>query len=393
MSMGTIVGVLMPASLVLAAPAPADGLMPTPSGIYNGEEVGYCEWPAVVAMRQAGAIRCTSTLISPRVVLTARHCLEAIGGPNTTAFEFVFGEHSDDAARAISPSFCASHPSNDLGFCVLPQPVTDVQYIPPIAGCELEELWPGREITILGFGSSFASQNEEGNWDIITGQGPKRFTSQFVEKVEDGVLYLVGDDSGGCPGDSGGPAMVRASDGSWRTLGSAWAIHPDTPPKELGENICGYGTLYTMVSPNLAWIETESGQDVTPCHDAQGNWDPGPRCQRFPISPDIGFGAWETGCYNPEVSDWGSTCGPPWEDPLPPEPEPPEPEPPEPEPEPPEPESTTGDDPFAGETGFGDLESEFDGISARGCDCDVDPRRGSPLAGLLVLLWARRRRS
>ena len=32
-------------------------------------------------------------------------------------------------------------------------------------------------------------------------------------------------------------------------------------------------------------FESDSGVDLTPCHDAKGNWDPGPNCTSFPLAP------------------------------------------------------------------------------------------------------------
>jgi hypothetical protein len=78
----------------------------------------------------------------------------------------------------------------------------------------------------------------------------------------------------------------------------------------------------------MAWFEQDSGTDLTPCHDANGTWNPGPGCEGFPLQPATGGGAWPS-CNVGAVSGAASTCGDAYGDPQPqPEPDP------EPEPQP-----------------------------------------------------------
>jgi MYXO-CTERM domain-containing protein len=63
-------------------------------------------------------------------------------------------------------------------------------------------------------------------------------------------------------------------------------------------------------------IENESGIDVTPCHDVDGTWNPGPDCGGFALDVTSGAGlSWADGCAGGPTSGLGSSCGPPYGDP------------------------------------------------------------------------------
>ena len=55
---------------------------------------------------------------------------------------------------------------------------------------------------------------------------------------------------------------------------------------------------------------------MTPCHNADGTWQPGFGCQNFPTDPGVGAGSWPDGCSGGPVSASSATCGAPF-DPTP----------------------------------------------------------------------------
>src|SRR5439155_22981093 len=73
----------------------------------------------------------------------------------------------------------------------------------------------------------------------------------------DGVVQ-VGKGGVACPGDSGGPLLVQMPDTSWRTIGIASTIVPDSVP-----NPCGSPDTWNDYSrvrrAMVEWIETASG--------------------------------------------------------------------------------------------------------------------------------------
>ncbi|MCA9710046.1 MAG: trypsin-like serine protease, partial [Myxococcales bacterium] len=314
-----------------------------PYEVAGGQEVGSCGWPTAVSLRGDGFPFCTGTLIHPQVVLLAAHCIDpAYGwaGPVNVGF----GEDGFEPVGTVDAALCEWHPQWDEGneagvdvaYCLLSQPV-DLDIVPPLMGCEWDVMAPGVEIPIVGFGADVAIFDPEQGWVFTSGNGPKRWAPQYLEAVVSQAAYLLGNNAGGCPGDSGGPAMVRLPDGTWRVIGAASRIHPDTPPSDT--NACLYGTVYSTFAHVMPWLEQRTGLDLTPCHDADGTWHPDARCGGIPLSPgDPGStsGTWQDGCASVQLSGYGSLCGPPSEaPPEPPPPEPPPPEPPPPEPPPP----------------------------------------------------------
>lgn len=391
-----------------AAPLAADD--PAPQPIFGGFEAGTCGFPSVVAMldRDSDQLFCTGTLVHPQVVAFAAHCMD----PNTswaTPGRVMFGEDIEAPVRKVEVLDCQMHPSWDSGFnafdlaaCVLAEPVTDVPIVPLIMGCEVEALQPGGEVVIVGFGATNATLDEEGN-PIAVGSGRKRFTTQTLTDIfpDENEIVMVGPDKGGCFGDSGGPTFVALADGTWRTVGAASTLHPESFPDENGE-ICGFGTVYDVFWNEMDWLEQLFGIDVTPCHDSSGNWTPTSSCVGFPgvlIDP---VATWDDGCATTALGGWSATCGEPFggEEPPPPPPDPepePEPEPPPPPPPPPpqpkppqprpEPEPEPRPEPEPEEGG-----AAFDDLTERGCTCSGGQPGPADMLGLLALLGLGRRR-
>ena len=283
------------------------GAPPPPTPIVGGTEAGTCDFPADVYIGNGGA-NCTASLIHPRVLVTAAHCLGGIGMAG-------FGESSYSPELTIAVQGCEANPHYydwglDLAVCVLAQDAPAVDMVPVLMGCEADELTPGHEVVIAGFGMS----NEASG----TGGGIKRFTSNTIDYVSWNAneIYLLGNANGSCYGDSGGPAYIQLSDGTWRVIAAVQGPHPNAPP--LG---CGFGGTYTLIHTQMEWIEQTTGYDVTPCFDADGTWNPDERCTDFPEQLHGFDASWASMCTGAPLSGPGQTCGAPHPD-LDPDPDP-----------------------------------------------------------------------
>jgi hypothetical protein len=267
----------------------ADEIEQSSQPIVGGHRAKICEWPTAV-----GASRnCTSTLVHPQIITTAGHCV-ADGGPT----EITFGEswNPPGVVRTVAVKECfdgaTSGIAGDFGFCVLAEPVTDVPIVPVLYGCEADILQPGQPAVLAGYG-------RRGGFSFSA--GIKYAVDVLIDKVDGNDIYLGDSRHGGCNGDSGGPAFVQVSDGTWRVFGAT----------SRGSIFCNSQTIYTFITPFVPWIEQISGIDITPCHDADGSWNPGPGCGGFPLNPQAGGGTWANMCADVERGGPGATCGAP----------------------------------------------------------------------------------
>ncbi|MBL9104653.1 MAG: trypsin-like serine protease [Myxococcales bacterium] len=377
-----------------------------PSGIFNGVEAPECGFPTAVAMLdlESEGMFCTGTLIHPEVVLFAAHCMDPDSSWATPG-SVMFGEDVKAPIRKVPVQDCGMHPEwqtkgIDLAVCTLQAPVRGLPIVPLLMGCEVDQLKPGVGVTIVGFGASTAIQDPEG--EVHTdGAGLKRFTRQTITDVlpKRNDVIMIGPNTGGCFGDSGGPAMVQLTDGTWRVFGAASTLHPDFEPDPNGE-ICGLGTVYEIAYQHVDWLESFTSRDVTPCHDADGTWNPSAGCGGFPFFPGVPESTWLDACETEQLGTLSGTCGPPFNT-NPPPPDPP-PDPPPPPPPPPEPDPTVPTDPGPIDPSETETETETDSETAgqdddggeKGCGCRSDDFNYGDASGLAVfgLLALRRRR-
>lgn len=269
--------------------APADEVAP----IYGGEIVDTCAWPTTVSFSG----ECTGTLIHPELVVYAWHCGAAFT-------EIVLGEDFNTPQRTVPISYCETRPDGgpgtgqDIAYCRLAEPILDVPIVPVLMGCETDALTIGRKTAIVGFGVA-----EDGE-----PFGPKRAVTTPIVQWFGEEIFIGGDGKDSCNGDSGGPVYIRTSstldpggDGTWRVFGVTSYGAP-----------CGEGGYYTVIHKNMEWLESASGLDLTPCHEADGTWAPGPRCGGFPLESELAQGTWEKGCSGGKVGGMSATCGAPF---------------------------------------------------------------------------------
>jgi hypothetical protein len=159
----------------------------------------------VAALLQGGTLLCTATLIAPRVLLTAAHCLP--GAPYPDAF---FGSAPAGAGTTLhviavlrDPTFDASALTDDIAMALLDGDAPAGATPWPLPTTLLGASSVGLALRLVGFGRTGPSD---------TTPAEKRVGTAIVGSLTPTELTFSPSPSQTCSGDSGGPAFAT-SDG------------------------------------------------------------------------------------------------------------------------------------------------------------------------------------
>ena len=179
---------------------------------------------------------CTGTVIAPRVVLTAGHCVEDLEAEvleNPAGYRVATGvanshqvpkENLSGVARAlVFPGFRPNLDHGDAGLLILKRP-SAAPAIPLAGAGDSALLAPETPIEIAGWG---VSNFERGTAPALLRRaalklqstarcrrGATEFHERFSPAIQLCALDVPGFAASGCFGDSGGPAIAHRPDGS-----------------------------------------------------------------------------------------------------------------------------------------------------------------------------------
>jgi secreted trypsin-like serine protease len=260
-------------ALIIAAGATAASNPKATGSVIGGHNATISQYPSLAfieGVQATAGYACTGTVVAPRVVLTAGHCVEDIESssivePSLIAVATGISNLTKINKTQVSsvekvlayPGFDPSQLHGDAGLLILNEPVD----APPIAlatRADAALYEPGDKLTVAGWGidnrntGHAPNQLQSATVPIEEAsrckEGTKRYYPFFDAERQVCTLDAPSFHITTCHGDSGGPAIAMRTDGTPVEVGVT----------SLGDGSCNPASpaVFTRVDQISSWVQS-----------------------------------------------------------------------------------------------------------------------------------------